>query len=179
MPVLDEYAFVLGGSNDEFGALSELSLERIKSAVNLYYAGAETGKDTKLIATGGYGSHFNKTARPHRDYVNEELINLGIPITAIENSGFLSANTVEDAILIKDFISRYSISEVTVVTSAFHIDRCRVIFECVMPDCRFAFLAARNPSRMDSSTSSHERTAIAAIEAQGGVEYEGQLFPVK
>ncbi len=175
---MHRYLFVLGAPNDPFGALSSIARSRMDAAAAYYRAELGAGMPLTIVATGGHGDHFNRAPRPHRDYANDDLVRRSIPKTALVEDGFLSSNTVEDAFHISEFVTRHNIPEATVLTSTFHVDRCRLIFSCVMQSCRFSFHAAKDPPDLEPSVLAHERSAIAVIRNQGGVAYGAQFFPL-
>jgi hypothetical protein len=173
-----KYLFVLGAPNDDVGALSLISIERMDAAVKYYLCELQRGISLTIVVTGGHGNHFNCAPRAHRDYANDYLVNRGIPRAILVSEGFLSSNTVEDAILISDFVTQREVLTATVLTSRFHIERSRLIFGCVAPTCQLSFHAADNPVDLAPSIVAHEQTEIATILAQGGVRFGKQFFPL-
>ena len=115
---------VLGSPNDKSGKLYSIAIERCNEAVKLY----KSNPGWKIVLTGGYGGHFNTTERPHAFYLKQYLVEHGIPENDILE--FVeSSNTLEDASLLKPIIIRYAIAFVVVITSDFHVERARYIFE--------------------------------------------------
>lgn len=163
---------MLGAPNDEFGALSPISAGRIRAAASLYRA----DRDLKVIATGGRGPHFNQAPQAHRTYANAELMRLGVPRAALTFEGFLTSNTVEDVIEIAAYAAERALEDWSVLTSAFHLPRCRLVFDCVAPDRLVAFHAARDPPTLATSILAHEAAAQDAIRARGGVTYGARFF---
>jgi len=115
---------VLGSPNSEDGELYSVGKERCALAL------AEYGRcpGWKLLLTGGYGAHFNITEQPHAAYVKEYLLKRGVPSQAIVELAE-STNTLEDAALSKSIVLKYGAPEIVVVTSDYHLDRARTIFE--------------------------------------------------
>jgi len=115
---------ILGSPNNEDGELSSIARERCELAL------MEFSKRVawKILLTGGYGEHFNKTEKPHADYLKKYLINRGVTNDAIVEFAE-SSYTLQDASLSKPIIRKYGVSEVIVVTSDFHLERARYIFE--------------------------------------------------
>jgi uncharacterized SAM-binding protein YcdF (DUF218 family) len=143
----------------------------MSAAVDYYRSSLSVGVDPTIVVTGGHGDHFNRAPRPHRDYANDELVKRGTPREVLIAEGLLSSNTVEDALVILDFIAQQGMLEAVVVTSCFHVPRTRLIFACVMPSYRLSFLAADDPPNLDPSSLAHEESATALIRVQGGVRY--------
>ena len=84
--------------------------------------------DWKIVLTGGYGAHFNEAVKPHAYYMQQYLIEQGVPDQTIVDS-VMSTNTLEDASLSKPIIIKYNVQDIIVVTSDYHYDRARYIFE--------------------------------------------------
>ena len=82
----------------------------------------------KIILTGGFGEHFNRSEKSHTYYLQKYLIERGIAPEIIIDS-VMSTNTLEDASLTKPIIVKYNVDDVLVVSSDFHYDRARYIFE--------------------------------------------------
>lgn len=165
--------FVLGAPNDRFGALSAIAAERLAAAASLYHA----GPDMRVIVTGGHGPHFNTAPSPHRVYGNAELVRLGVPRKALEPDGFLTTNTVEDLVEIAAFVAAKRPEACLVLTSAFHVARCKLISQCVAPG-GFTFFAAADPPDLDAAMAAHEVAAQASIRARGGVIHGSRFFPL-
>ena len=155
---------VLGSPNSETGQLSSIAKERCELALAEY----TKRPGWKLLLTGGYGAHFNTTDQPHAAYVQRYLVSRGIPAQDILE--FVeSANTLQDASFSKPIVQKYGVSEVVVVTSDYHIDRARYIFEQEFADTsvRINFLA----SQTDEATcefdldaqKKHEQQALAKL----------------
>ncbi|MFT4100997.1 MAG: YdcF family protein [Burkholderiaceae bacterium] len=175
---MPEYIFVLGAPNDEFGVLSDIARERIQAAADYYLALRESPRFMILAVTGGYGTHFNCAALPHRVYANRDLVQLGVPRSALIEDGFMTSNTIEDVIAITDYIDMHHIANAKVVTSHFHVARARLILECVRPPFGLPFIEAKDPADLDSGVYEHERVSIGAILEQGGVRYGTRFYPV-
>jgi uncharacterized SAM-binding protein YcdF (DUF218 family) len=165
--------FILGSPNSVDGVLSSISVSRIAKAIALQKANPEI----VLMATGGFGSHFNTSTIPHRELLHQYLlqqdaaINTGIP------GDFLSSNTVEDAIMISQFSNSRGLEKFGIVTSKFHMARCRYIFECLTETDFVEFFTADDPTSLDPEIARHESTALAQLQAQGGVLINGVLYP--
>ena len=115
---------LLGAPNDKKGRLSNIARERCDQAILEY----RKHPKYKILPMGGFGSHFNVTDKPHAYYSSCYLISKGVPEEDILEFGE-SSNTVEDAELSWSIIQKYGVERVIVVTSDFHMQRARVIFE--------------------------------------------------
>lgn len=166
------YVFILGTSNDDDGTLSAISLSRVDAAERQYRI------DPQIIitATGSHGAHFNSAVWPHRHYVDQELIRRGIPTATVSNDELLSSNTVEDALVIDRFCKRRSVASFGIATSAFHVRRCEMIFDCLCPDYAITFHAGIDPAATNRAKIAHEVAAQTMLRQQGGVMVEGKLF---
>ncbi len=155
---------VLGSRNDASGQLSTTALARAETALAEY----QRRPGCKLLLTGGYGSHFNTTARPHASYVAEFLTSRGVPPADIMEFAE-SSNTIEDAILAKRVLERHAVDELTVVSSDFHVPRARLIFERVFPAQAIQFIeapAGLEPDEYERACQ-REQESIRKIEESG------------
>ena len=82
----------------------------------------------KIVLTGGFGEHFNESERPHAYYLKKYLMERDVAREVIVDS-VMSTNTLEDASLTRPIIVKYNVDDLIVVTSDFHYDRARYIFE--------------------------------------------------
>ena len=115
---------VLGSPNDDNGDLSSIATERCNKAIEEYMQ----HKDYKILLTGGYGEHFNRTNKPHAFYTKKYLISRNIPKNVILE--FVeSSNTIADIKLSRPIIEKYNPNNIIVVTSDFHHDRVKWLFE--------------------------------------------------
>ena len=119
---------VLGSPNDEQGRLLSIALERCSQAVVEH----RENPDYAILPTGGWGSHFNTTERPHAYYIKQALKAQGIPESAFL-PGVQSSNTIEDAALARPVLEIFPEAELIVVTSDFHMARARYLFEREYP----------------------------------------------
>lgn len=115
---------VLGSPNSEDGELTSVGKERCELALKEY----ERRSDWKLLLTGGYGAHFNTTDQAHAAYAKEYLVKRDVPSQAIVEFAE-SSNTRQDASLSKPIVLKFGAPEIVVVTSDYHVDRARFIFE--------------------------------------------------
>ena len=120
---------VLGSPNGEKGELFNIAVERCNLALKEY----KKHSDWKLLLTGGFGDHFNRTDKPHAHYLKEYLVSKGIP----ENSFLefaLSKSTIEDAELTKNIALNNQAGHILIITSDHHFDRADYIFEKIFED---------------------------------------------
>jgi uncharacterized SAM-binding protein YcdF (DUF218 family) len=115
---------LLGAPNDDKGRLSRIAKERCEKAFLEY----RIHPGYKILLTGGFGPHFNVTDKPHAYYSSRYLISKGVPERDILEFAE-SSNTLEDAELSWPIIQKYGVERVIVVTSDFHMQRTRMIFE--------------------------------------------------
>jgi vancomycin permeability regulator SanA len=130
---------ILGSPNDENGKLSEMGERRIRLGYEIHMSLRNEG--SRLLLTGGYGHHFNTTIRPHAFYAKERLLLLGVPQDEIVEFA-LSRNTVDDALQARPIVERYAPKRLIVVSSDFHMERVRFVFEHVFPGRELQFFGA-------------------------------------
>jgi len=115
---------VLGSPNDEHGHLYSIALERCRRALRLH----RDNPTWPLLLTGGFGAHFNTTDKPHAYYLRRWL-----EANAVPPAAFLpfaeSRNTLEDAALAKPILLATGARCALIITSDFHADRARFVFE--------------------------------------------------
>jgi uncharacterized SAM-binding protein YcdF (DUF218 family) len=157
---------VLGGTNARNGRLSPMSVRRLRRALALFRA---RPAGTVFLLTGGFGPHFNTTARPHHEYARAWMLRQGVPEDRFL-PGVDSAHTPDDARLSAAVLRRHPAAAVTVVTSDFHAARARHLlrrelgarrFGVAVSRCLAAFPAARRVRLQE-----HERTRLAAYRAE-------------
>jgi uncharacterized SAM-binding protein YcdF (DUF218 family) len=128
---------VLGSPNDDEGNLSDMAKSRCAQVLMEF----KRNPDYKILCTGSFGEHFNKTELPHAQYVKEHLQARGIP-----NSVFLdftlSRFTFEDATLSIPAFEKHQIKEAILVTSDFHMSRAKLLFTTIFPTVTFTYSAS-------------------------------------
>lgn len=164
--------FVLGSPNSPNGKLSPISESRIERAITI-----QNGWSNSIIlATGGFGLHFNASELPHRELVHRALSARGALYDDADVGDLLSSNTVEDATMIAAFAKSRHLTHYAVVTSGFHLPRCRYIFACLETQ-HIDFFAADDPADLDPEIVRHEASALALLVAQGGIVVDDLLHP--
>lgn len=156
---------VLGSPNAADGTLGPIALSRLQVCQQLY-----SEQPQKIGLTGGFGPHFNTSPRPHAFYLKEALLEAGIPSSAII-ALIESSHSVEDATLSKWLIDEYKPDRITIITSDFHVERARIIFDAVYaPFSKFTFVAASSDSIEPSLIMpliQHEKVAIQDLRDHG------------
>jgi len=173
MAALTRPVFILGFMNDADGRLSSTALSRIEAGLTLQSA----DPNVVLLATGGFGAHFNVSTTPHREWVYRALAARGARFDRAGASDLLSANTVEDIAMIATFSARRGFEHIEIVTSHFHVPRCHFIAACLAPSMALTIIAADDPPDFESERRDHETRALAQLNAQGGVVVDGVLHP--
>lgn len=151
---------VLGSPNDDRGNLSSIALDRCSQALVEY----KKNPDYAILPTGGWGAHFNTTDKAHGYYVQQELVDQGIP-----ESAFLpwveSSNTIEDSALARPVLEACAEAELIVVTSDFHAARAKYLFQREYPDRQIRM--STSPTRVTpddlASLLEHERRALERL----------------
>jgi len=148
---------LLGSPNDRQGNLSSISIERCNQAINEY----RNNENCKILPTGGYGSHFNTTNKPHAFYTSQYLISKNIPKEDILDIAE-STNTIEDAKLSKIILEKYKIEKLIIVTSDFHHDRVNYIFQNEFPNLDFTISCSKTnlPLEELQKIKQHEKNAL-------------------
>jgi hypothetical protein len=170
---------VLGSPNAEDGELYSVARQRCEQALAEYARRRALAKSAqrhrwKFLLTGGYGEHFNTTDKPHAAYLMRYLVERGVPHDAFVEFAE-SGNTLEDASLAKPIVQRYEVFEIVVVTSDFHLDRARVIFEREFSDTnvRITFSVCKTDEQTYEfdleAQKQHERKSLARLRKSGDV----------
>ena len=121
---------ILGAPNDDDGQLSRMAHGRVALGYQLYRERQAAG--WRLLLTGGFGAHFNRTALPHAAYLQQWLLAHGVPPDDMVEFA-LSRHTGEDARLALPIVERLGVRQLLVVTSDFHLARAEFIFRSVFP----------------------------------------------
>lgn len=126
----DNYIVVLAGGIDNNGNVNKWVENRLKLCIDEY----KTNKYNKIICLGG-GSYHKKPVTNSKGYIIHEstscaefLIENGIsPTKIIKEWG--SYDTIANGyFLFSNFIKQLNIKKIKVITSEFHIDRTKLIF---------------------------------------------------
>jgi len=136
---LELLIIVLGSPNSDAGELSSIATSRLDRAAEIQ----QNNANAKILLTGGFGEHFNRTKTPHAEYARQHLLKK-IEKDFILKSTALSANTIEDAVKSKPIVDLYNPLKLMVVSSEFHLARVRFIFDCVFYPREIIYLTAKN-----------------------------------
>ena len=102
--------------------------DRFLAGIQLF----KKGKAPYLIFTGGYNP-FESGVEGEGQYYTREAADLGIPLSKIKNTSLVS-NTLQEALEVNKLLKniskdKYQKTRVTLVTSAFHMQRAKNLFE--------------------------------------------------
>jgi uncharacterized SAM-binding protein YcdF (DUF218 family) len=156
---------VLGSPNAPDGTLSVVAQSRLDLCYEQYCK--EPGL---ILLTGGFGPHFNASAKPHAYYGKQYLVAKGV-----HEADFLafaeSANTVQDAVLAKALLEKYIPLHAVVITSDYHLARAQYIFERIFASTtQLTFMAASSDTVAASELKryqEHETKALQDLYANG------------
>ncbi len=153
-----EILIILGSPNSPEGILSNISKSRLDYCLENYIDGKQ------ILCTGGWGDHFNTSDKPHAEYSKAYLIKNGVLENAFLDFA-LSSNTVDDAVKIKPIIQNIKNSSLTIITSDYHVDRVRLIFEEILNGYEMSFIGAKSNLDKEALTllENHEKKAIQSI----------------
>ena len=84
----------------------------------------------------------------------------------------MSGNTVEDAVKIKPIISKLEKSKLTIITSDYHLNRVKIIFNKILENYSMDFIGVKSNLDQEEYESLilHEKSAINSI-VQNGLYY--------
>ncbi len=154
---------VLGSPNSVHGELSIMALGRLNYCLSVF-----DPKEHLILCTGGFGAHFNVSTMPHAYYTSEYLVSKGIERTALMNIA-LSSNTVDDAVKAKEILGDVSY-KLEIITSDYHLERVRLIFDTIIPDLDKEYIGISHPdlerNELDNLIK-HEKKAIREIKENG------------
>ena len=163
---------ILGSPNTIDGRLYDVAIGRCEQALVEY----KSHPNYKFLLTGGYGDHFNKSKFPHAWYLAQYLIQSGVAEKDILEY-VKSTNSIEDATLSKLSILKYNINRIIIVTSDYHLNRAKYIFDKVFKreNVEISFSIKKtdtNNSELDiSKLIEHEKFAINKIKKYGIENY--------
>ena len=167
---------ILGSPNDEAGALSEIGQGRI--ALGLQKFQQRSSQGWRILLTGGFGDHFNRTSLPHAEYGKRLLIELGVPEAAFVEPA-LSCNTVDDALKSRPIVEGHKVRNLLVVSSDFHMARVEFIFRAVFPDFRLEFAGApyvhSRTMEERQRLQTHEERELSSLRERGASIVGGRL----
>ncbi len=159
---MEKIVVVLGASNSAAGKLDEIALDRLNACAEL-----NLNENNLILCTGGIGPHFNTTHTPHAEYAKAYLKSLGI-----DQSRFLeianSLHTVSDAIEVEKIIRNRECA-LQIITSNFHLERVKIIFDHVIPQIEKEYIGVEHqlPEWRSTELIAHEKKALAEINKNG------------
>ncbi len=159
---MKEAIIVLGSPNSKTGKLGDIALSRLNYCLNIF-----NPNENLIICTGGFGEHFNTSKKPHAEYAIEYLVSKGIPKSYFMDIA-LSSNTVEDAIKISEILLNNPLP-CKIITSDFHLERVKLIFDQILTNIHKIYLAAKLEiaDKERAKLLEHERKAINEIIENG------------
>lgn len=130
---------LLGATNSHDGQLSPMAIDRLICA----YHFLKNNPEFSILCTRGFGNHFNTSDYPHAQYLQHFLLEREIDPRRFTEFA-LSENTIEDAQLSRQIISRYNPAMVAVLSSDFHLERARLTFQKFCPFSNMFFIEAKS-----------------------------------
>lgn len=128
----------LGGTNDADGVLDLDAQARVQLIVERYRQETDAGRLVRVLCSGGSNPTFafNPTPTSHWVYVADKLLACGLDESAIIRPGIEALHTVDEAIMVHNFIiarmqhdnPAERVAELIVLTSDFHVARARHLF---------------------------------------------------
>lgn len=160
-----EILIVLGSPNSPSGKLSDISKSRLNYCTNLYQKG------NLILCTGGWGDHFNNSSNSHASFAKQYLMEKGL-LESVFLDFALSSNTVDDAVKIRPIISKLEKIKLTIITSDYHLDRVKLIFNEILEDYSMDFVGVESGLSQEeyNALALHEKNAIKSI-LQNGLYY--------
>jgi len=162
------FVVILGSPNNAAGNLSEMGKGRVRLGFETYQELQEQG--FRLLLTGGYGEHFNTTDHPNAYYAQRILLAMGVsPEHIVEFAE--SRNTVDDALQTRPIVDTYRADRLIVISSDFHLERVRFVFERVFPDKVVEFRGApyldTRPPEERERLLAHEARELQSLRERG------------
>jgi len=159
---MKQILIILGSPNSPEGKLGNFALSRLNYCVEIF----DPDKNL-IICTGGFGAHFNTSNRPHAEYAMEYLISKGIDKSFFLDIA-LSANTVEDAVKVKEIIMKNPLP-CKIITSEYHLERVKIIFDQILSKIQKEYYSVKNEFSGDEVAGliEHEKKAINEILKNG------------
>lgn len=153
---------VLGSPNSPSGELSTISKSRLDCCRKIY------NNSQVILLTGGWGPHFNKSDKPHAYYGKEYLIEKGVSETVFLEFA-LSQNTVDDAVKIKSILSNFNKITLTIITSNYHLERVKLVFNEILGEYKMNFLGVKSNLAKEKLIQliEHENRALELIKKNG------------
>jgi uncharacterized SAM-binding protein YcdF (DUF218 family) len=160
---MEGLVLILGEANDDGGNLSEISISRLEKGIEA----CKSNPGYKILCTGGFGEHFNRTDLPQAAYAVRYLQEHGIPLEDIVEIAE-SRDTKEDATKARKIVDNYKITNLIVVSSDYHMGRVRRIFEHVFAGYKIQFLESKTavPKKERDKLIAHEKSAMKRLDQE-------------
>lgn len=157
-----EILIVLGSPNSPTGELSSVSKERLDFCRKIFQ------ENSLILCTGGWGEHFNTAEKAHASYTKNYLIEKGISEAHFLDVA-LSDNTVDDAVKVKEIISKLSNITLTIITSDYHLERVKLVFNEILKNYKIKFIGVKSNFETEKYNAliKHEEKAIEGIIKNG------------
>lgn len=157
-----EILIVLGSPNSPAGKLSEISTSRLDYCAKIHQKG------NLILCTGGWGNHFNTSTHSHASFAKQYLIKKGLLEDDFLDSA-LSGHTVDDAVKIKPILSELKNIELTIITSDYHLNRVKLIFNEILEGYIMNFVGVESSLDQEEYNALvlHENKAIDSIRLNG------------
>lgn len=125
---------ILGSTNSPEGEISPIGLQRLDKGAEIY----KNMGGIKILLTGGYSVFGNKSEFPYSYFAEKYLISIGVKEADILPL-VLSKDTIEDAKLSLPVIKEFHFHSILVVTSNFHMERTKYIFNRVFSSFKLTY----------------------------------------
>lgn len=160
-----EVLIVLGSPNSPTGELNDIAKSRLNYCAELYQEG------NLILCTGGWGAHFNISPHSHATFAKQYLLEKGILERDFLDFA-LSSHTVDDAVKIKSIISNAGKIRLTIITSDYHLNRVKYIFNEILENYTMDFFGVASGLSQEEYNAlvSHEENALKSI-IQNGLYY--------
>jgi len=157
-----EVLIILGSPNSPSGKLSDISISRLNYCIKRYQKG------NLLLCTGGWGEHFNTSKNSHSTFAKQYLIEKGLLEEDFLDFA-LSKNTVDDAVKIKPIISKLGKIKLIIITSDYHLDRVKIIFNKILENYTMDFIGVESNLEQEeyNELMLHEKKSINSIVQNG------------
>lgn len=167
---------ILGYANDAQGNLLAMTRQRLRTGLAVY----QQYPEATVIVSGGFGSNFNTTSRPHAEYQAEYLQQHQVPAGQIVTFPD-TRHTVAEAVAIAEYLHDKPCTTLYLVTSAVHMPRAKLIFKHFFTEPPLATVTASDQGVDPIKLAQHaaeEKQKIALIRSQGGLLVNGELITI-
>lgn len=161
---LNSIIIVLGSPNSPSGELSYIATSRLDLCFDTY----QKKSNCQILCTGGWGEQFNASIKSHAFYARNYLEEKGVKQDHFLDFA-LSENTVEDALKAKEILLNQNFEKLIVITSDYHQERVRLIFDEILSSYPKEYLGAPDNLKGENleKVMRHEKLAVRAISENG------------